>query len=112
MEQHLITLLVKIGVAASIASFGVRSDAVKRMLLREERTLAQRVRMALWFAAIFVSFGLFAPPNASVTITLFVCALSVAGSIYLIVEMDQPYGGLIKLSSAPVVTALEQIDRQ
>ncbi len=53
MEQHLITLLVKIGVAASIASFGVRSDAVKRMLLREERTLAQRIRMALWFAAIF-----------------------------------------------------------
>ena len=53
MEQHLITLLVKIGVAASIASFGVRSDAVKRMLLREERTLAQRVRLALWFAAVF-----------------------------------------------------------
>ena len=53
MEQHLITLLVKIGVAASIAGFGVRSDAVKRMLLREERTLAQRVRMSLWFAAIF-----------------------------------------------------------
>lgn len=53
MEQHLITLLVKIGVAASIASFGVRSEAVKRMLLREERTLAQRSRLALWFAAIF-----------------------------------------------------------
>jgi two-component system, LytTR family, sensor kinase len=53
VEQHLITLLVKIGVAASIASFGVRSDAVKRMLLREERTLGQRVRLALWFAAVF-----------------------------------------------------------
>lgn len=53
MEQHLITLLVKIGVAASIASFGVRSDLVKRMLLREERTLAQRVHLSLWFAAVF-----------------------------------------------------------
>jgi two-component system, LytTR family, sensor kinase len=53
VEQHLITLLVKIGVVASIASFGVRSEAVKRMLLREERTLAQRVSLALWFAAIF-----------------------------------------------------------
>ena len=53
MEQHLITLLVKIGVVTSIASFGVRFDAIKRMLLREERTLAQRVRLALWFAAIF-----------------------------------------------------------
>ena len=54
MEQVLITLLLKIGVAASIASVGVRSEAVTRMLLREERTLAQRVRMALWFAAIFM----------------------------------------------------------
>lgn len=53
MEQHLITLLVKIGVVTSIASFGVRSDAIKRMLLREERTLQQRIRLALWFAIIF-----------------------------------------------------------
>ena len=53
MEQHLITLLVKIGVVTSIASFGVRSEAVKRMLLREERTLRQRLNLAFWFAAIF-----------------------------------------------------------
>jgi two-component system LytT family sensor kinase len=53
MEQHLITLLVKIGVVTSIASFGVRVEGVKRMLLREERTLAQRFWLALWFAAIF-----------------------------------------------------------
>ena len=53
VEQHLITLLVKIGVVTSIASFGVRSERVKRMLLREERTLRQRIILALWFAAIF-----------------------------------------------------------
>jgi two-component system LytT family sensor kinase len=53
VEQYLVTLLLKIGVAASIASVGVRSDAARRMLLREERTLAQRTRLALWFAAIF-----------------------------------------------------------
>jgi two-component system, LytTR family, sensor kinase len=53
VEQHLITLLVKIGVVALIASFGVRSDAMKRMFLREERTLPQRARLALWFAVMF-----------------------------------------------------------
>ena len=65
--------------------------------------------MVFWFVAIFASFGLFAPPNDSVIIAMFVCALSVAGSVYLIVEMDQPYSGLIKLSSAPIVTALGQL---
>ena len=53
MEPRLITLLVKVAVVASLASVWVRSGAAKRMLLREERTLAQRVKLALWFAAIF-----------------------------------------------------------
>src|ERR1700712_3143127 len=54
MQEYVITLLVKIGVVAAIASFGVRSNAVKRMLQREERTLAQRFRLALWFIALFL----------------------------------------------------------
>lgn len=53
VKDQLITLLVKVGVIAAIASFGVRSTAIKRMLLREERTLAQRVRLSLWFTGLF-----------------------------------------------------------
>ena len=53
MKDQLITLLVKVGVIAAIASFGVRSTAIKRMLLRDERTLDQRVRLSLWFTALF-----------------------------------------------------------
>jgi len=53
VEQFLITLLVKIGVVAAIASFGVRSGAVQRMLRREERTLDQRFWLAMWFVALF-----------------------------------------------------------
>jgi hypothetical protein len=51
----------------------------------------------------------FAPRNTSVAGTLFVAALSVAGSIYLILAMDQPYSGPIKISSAPLRIALEQL---
>jgi hypothetical protein len=46
-----------------------------------------------------------------VIIVLFVWVLSVAGPSYLIVKMDQPYGGLMKISSAPVLAALDQIGR-
>ena len=53
MNDQLITLLVKVGVIAAIASFGVRSTAIKRMLLREERTLGQRVWLSLWFTGMF-----------------------------------------------------------
>ena len=67
--------------------------------------------LVFWLAIIFASFGLFAPWNGSVMTALFVCALSVAGAIYLIVEMDQPYGGLIKISSAPLRAVLDQLSR-
>ena len=54
-----------------------------------------------WLTIIFGSFGLFAPRNATVLAVLFLCALSVAGSIFLILEMDRPFEGLMRISSAP-----------
>jgi two-component system LytT family sensor kinase len=54
LEQHFI-LLVKLAVAASVASILGRATAFKRMLMREERTLNQRVQMAFGFATIFGS---------------------------------------------------------
>jgi hypothetical protein len=68
--------------------------------------------LVFWLAAILASFGLFAPVNGSVITALFVCALSMAGAIYLIVEMDEAYSVIIKLSSAPLHTALDQLGRQ
>jgi two-component system, LytTR family, sensor kinase len=55
LEQHLVALLVKLAVAASLASILVRVSAFKRMLLKEERTILQRLQFALGFAASFGS---------------------------------------------------------
>jgi two-component system, LytTR family, sensor kinase len=52
-QQHFVILLVKLAVAASLASLLTRSGSFQRMLMREERTLAQRVKMALVCAIIF-----------------------------------------------------------
>ncbi len=51
--QHLLILLVKLAVAASLASILTRSTGFQRMLMREERTLTQRVKMALVGAVIY-----------------------------------------------------------
>jgi two-component system LytT family sensor kinase len=53
VDQHLVILLVKLAVAASLASLLTRSGGFQRMLMREERTLAQRVQMATVCALIF-----------------------------------------------------------
>ena len=50
---HLLILFIKIAVSASLASVLLRSGQFQRMLMREERTLMQRVEMALGGALIF-----------------------------------------------------------
>jgi len=67
------------------------------------------VVVVFWLTIIFGSFGLFAPRNGTVVAVLLLCALSVAGSIFLILEMDQPYRGLMKISSAPLRYTLSQL---
>jgi two-component system, LytTR family, sensor kinase len=52
-EQHLVTLLVKLAVAAALASVVIRLHWFQRMLMREERTLTQRLRLAFSLAAVF-----------------------------------------------------------
>lgn len=52
-EQALVPLLVKLGIVSALASILVRSSGVKKMLLREGRTLYQRLQLALWFAVVF-----------------------------------------------------------
>jgi hypothetical protein len=67
------------------------------------------VVVVFWLAVLFVSFGLFAPPNAIVVTTLLICALSVGGAMFLIVDLDQPFGGLIRISNAPLQHALSHL---
>jgi hypothetical protein len=67
------------------------------------------VVMVFWLAMLFASFSMFARPNATTVATLLVCALSVAGALFLILEMDRPFTGLIKIQSDPLRRALETL---
>ncbi|MGB3551810.1 MAG: hypothetical protein WA993_14055 [Candidatus Binatus sp.] len=67
--------------------------------------------LVFWLTIIFLSFGLFAPPNATVIVTLFLCALSVSGAIFLIMELDRPFGGLIQISAAPLRNAIVHLGK-
>jgi hypothetical protein len=67
------------------------------------------VVLVFWLAIIFISFGLYAPPNTTVIVTLLVCALSLAGALFLILELDQPFEGWIQIPSAPLRDALTHL---
>jgi hypothetical protein len=60
------------------------------------------VVLLFWLTITFASFGLFAPRNAMVFAVLFVCAMSVGSAVFLILELDGPFDGLLRVSADPV----------
>jgi len=69
------------------------------------------VLLIFWLSILFGTFGLLAPRNATVTIVLFLCAVSVASVIFLIREMNHPLRGAVQVSSAPARQALDQLGK-
>jgi hypothetical protein len=69
------------------------------------------VVLIFWLTVLFGSIGLFAPPNKTVLVVMVVCAISVGGAIFLIEEMNSPLGGIVKISSAPLVNAVENMGK-
>lgn len=62
--------------------------------------------VACWMMLNIAGWNLFAPANRMVMAVNVVCALSVASAIFLILEMDQPFNGVIGISDAPMRAAL------
>lgn len=67
------------------------------------------VIVVFWLTIIFMSFGLFAQPNGLAFGVLFISALSVAAAIFLILELDRPFSGLIRISDVPLRSALARL---
>jgi hypothetical protein len=84
-----------------------------RWMMFEQRAVPVPVALfcvlIFWLVALFISFGVFAKPNATLITGLFVSALAVSAAIFLIVEMYNPYAGLIQVSSEPIRAAMAQI---
>jgi Protein of unknown function (DUF4239) len=69
------------------------------------------VVLVFWLALIFCSFGLLAPRTPIVVATLCLCALSVSAAIFLVMDMYDPFRGVVRTSSAPLRTALAHLGK-
>lgn len=101
LQSQALSLALQMG-QTRLLMFEQRSVPVPTLLL---------VLLIFWLFALFISFGLFAPPNLTVVASLFVASAAICGAVFLIVEMYYPYGGLIQVSSAPLRAALAQLGR-
>ncbi len=85
------------------------------MFLESEQTsisVPLLIVVTAWLVAIFISFGIFAPSNATVMVTLIVCAVAVSAAIFIIMEMYAPFSGILKISPVAIRDALSQMARE
>jgi len=69
------------------------------------------VILLLWLTILYICYGLISPRNGTVRAVYFISALSIAGAVFLILEMSTPLNGIIKVSSAPLQKALTLLGR-
>jgi hypothetical protein len=69
------------------------------------------VILLFWLTITFASFELFAPRNATVLAVLFVCALSVGSAVFLVLELDTPFDGWLRVSAAPLGYAYAHLNQ-
>jgi hypothetical protein len=69
------------------------------------------VIVVFWLTVLYLSFGLFAPRNPTAVVTLVVSALSVAGAMFLILDLDHPFSGFMQIPDTPLRNALAALGR-
>jgi hypothetical protein len=62
-----------------------------------------------WLVVIFFGFSVVAPPNATTTLALVAAAFSVACAVFLILELDHPFGGVVRIPSEPMINVLNNL---
>src|SRR5256885_16779745 len=103
------------------AQRGLKTEAASLMVqLAELRALVQAqavssvskpllIALVLWLVVIFFGFCLLAPTKATKTLALISGAFSVACAVFLVLELDHPFSGVIRIPSEPVINVLNRL---
>jgi hypothetical protein len=101
LKTQAVTLATQVGELRSLLS--AQSQAfMSRPLL---------VVLVSWLLVIFLSFSVLAPRNTTAITTLVISAISIAGAIFLIVELDRPFRGLVRIPVEPMLNALANLGK-
>ena len=66
--------------------------------------------LTFWLVVIFASFSVFAEPRPIVIASILVFALSVSSALFLIVDLSQPFDGLMQISNHHLHMVLPTIE--
>jgi Protein of unknown function (DUF4239) len=99
LKTEAVTLMIDLGQLRSLLQ-AQAIPSISRPLL---------VALVSWLVVIFLGFSVVAPPNATTTLALVASAFSVACALFLILELDHPLAGLIRVPSEPMINVLNHL---
>jgi hypothetical protein len=67
--------------------------------------------LVFWLAILFASLGLCARFDAMAALIIALCAVSITGAVFVILDLDLPYGGLFSIPSTSMREALADMMR-
>jgi len=84
-----------------------------KLVVQGENTVptALLVLLVFWLVLLFASYGLFAPRHATTMVVLLLSSAATAGAIALIIDLERPIGGFVRLSAEPMEHAVAELSR-
>ena len=99
LKTQAATLMVQLGELRSLLQAQSVPSVSKPLL----------IALVSWLVVIFFGFSLVAPVNATSTLALVAGAFSVACAVFLILELDYPFAGVIRIPNDPMINVLNHL---
>ena len=102
------------GLKAQATTLALELAQIRTLLVAESISSISKpllIVVAFWLVVIFLTFSLIAPRNGTATFALMISAVSVATAIFLVLELDRPFSGLLRMSNEPMLNVLSQLEK-
>jgi len=99
---------------AQATTLAVELGQLRTLLVAESISSISKpllIVVSFWLVIIFLSFSLIAPHNGTATFALVVSAVAAATAIFLVLELDRPFSGLLRIPNEPVLNVLSQLEK-
>ena len=102
LKTEATTLMVQLAELRSLVRAQAVSSVSKPLL----------IALVIWLVVIFLGFSFLAPANATSTLAILAGAFSVACAVFIILDLDHPFAGVVRIPSEPMIRTLEHLSKQ
>ncbi len=119
LQDELESALERLTAGPSVQRVVIQAQAILHAIAQTRWTMEEGIGTSIsnwqlsvlvfWLMLIFAGLGLIAPRNVLVVIVLLLCAVALAGAVFLLTEFDDPFKGVITVSGQPLLNALHAL---